>query len=257
MNENEKKEELLEEDVKTDGRDGEGAEEVMNESKVKSTTLEEEKAEVNNGDGVEEPGAEAETPMPKETEVEPGTEETGEAEGEEKMLSQSEVNKLIGQARQAGRESALKEIEAIKQQSNEEGRNSYMNELFSKYGVANQDELDGIFGKGQAYDSLNDDFTQQMSSMNGLKGEVALLKSNIDESRWDDVKFILGGQGLDVNSDNIATMLPSHPEWLKGYNAPSNVDDGNARLKVLGNDITNEEVDVESEEEKIKRLFSL
>lgn len=251
MEENKRKDEELEEklDEETDSKEEVTTEETGSQDAGEVGT--EDAAMEVKEDIVDNPQGEVETPTP-ESGVE-GEEGTG-----EKMLSQSEVNRLIGQARQAGRESALKEIEAIKSQSAEEGRNSYMNELFAKYGVSGQEELDGIFGKGQAYDSLNDDFNQQAYSMNGLKGEVALLKSNIDESRWDDVKFILGGQGLDVNSDNIATMLPSHPEWLKGYNAtPSNVVDDSARLKVLGNEITNEEVDTESEEEKIKRLFSL
>ena len=237
--------------------------EKFEELEKKEPTLEEEVTETEESSNTPEGSEEIETEEVKEEAVTPTPEEAsldgnGEEAGE-KMLPQSEVNRLIGQARQAGRESALKEIEAIKSQSLTEGRNSYMNELFSKYGVADENELDGIFGKGQAYDSLNDDFNQQAYSMNGLKGEVALLKSEIDESRWDDVKFILGGQGLDVNSENIATMLPSHPEWKKGYNnmETSNVVDDSARLKVLGNDITNEEVDVESEEDKIKRLFSI
>lgn len=238
------------------------------EEKIKNEAEEEEQPKVEEAESETKPNmevnngsedAEAETPMPEETNELPEEGQEGSPEnieGEEKMLPQSEVNRLIGQARQAGRESALKELEAIKKQSSDEGRSSYINELFGKYGVSSEEELDGIFGKGQAYDSLNDDFNQQMSSMNGLKGEVALLKSNIDESRWDDVKFILGGQGLDVNSENIATMLPSHPEWLKGYAAGQVQQDVNP-IKVLGNDVTNEEPVVETEEEQIKRLFSL
>lgn len=112
----------------------------------------------------------------------------------EKMLAQSQVNELVGKARKEGRESAMKE-------------------LMSRYGVNNEEELDSIFGRGQAYDDLDYDFKNQGQSYKDAMAENALLKSHIDESRWEDVKLILGGKGLEVNAENISALLPSHPEW--------------------------------------------
>lgn len=117
-----------------------------------------------------------------------------EKETPEKMLSQSQVNDLVGKARKEGRESALKE-------------------LMSRYGVYNESELDDIFGRGQAYDDLDYDYQNQGKSYKDAMAENALLKSHIDESRWEDVKLILGGKGLEVNAENISALLPSHPEW--------------------------------------------
>lgn len=175
----------------------------------------------------------------------------------EKMLTQSQVNELVGKARQEGRESAMKE-------------------LFNRYGVGTDDELNEVFGKGQTYDDLNDEFSAQGNSLSQVKAENALLKSHIDENRWEDVKLILGGKGLEVSAENIEQMLPSHPEWRS--NNVSNVAGGGnivspemaeqfagqvgatkteevGKLRKLGNDIT-EKAEI-SEEEQARKLFNI
>ena len=112
----------------------------------------------------------------------------------EKMLTQSQVNELVGRARQEGRESALRE-------------------LYGRYGVSGDEELGDIFGRGQAYFDLDDEFKAQGDSYRAALAENALLKSRADESRWEDIKLILGGKGLDVTMENIESLIPSHPEW--------------------------------------------
>lgn len=112
----------------------------------------------------------------------------------EKMLTQSQVNELVGRARQEGRESALRE-------------------LYGRYGVSGDEELGDIFGRGQAYFDLDDEFKAQGDSYRATLAENALLKSRADESRWEDIKLILGGKGLDVTMENIESLIPSHPEW--------------------------------------------
>ena len=88
-----------------------------------------------------------------------------------------------------------------------------MKEIMSRYGVYNENELNDIFGRGQAYDDLDYDYQNQSKSYKDAMAENALLKSHIDENRWDDVKLILSGKGLEVNAENIAALLPTHPEW--------------------------------------------
>lgn len=112
----------------------------------------------------------------------------------EKMLTQSQVNELVGRARQEGRESALRE-------------------LYGRYGVSGDEELGDIFGRGQAYFDLDDEFKAQGDNYRATLAENALLKSRADESRWEDIKLILGGKGLDVTMENIESLIPSHPEW--------------------------------------------
>lgn len=117
-----------------------------------------------------------------------------EDEVEKAIFTQTQVNRLAGKAREEGRASALKE-------------------LFARYGVADEDELNGIFGKGQTYDDLNDEFTAQGNSVREVKAENALLRTGIVPERWDDVKAILGTKGLEISQENITAELSTHPEW--------------------------------------------
>ena len=113
---------------------------------------------------------------------------------EKAIFTQTQMNRLAGKAREEGRASALKD-------------------LFARYGVADEDELNGIFGKGQTYDDLNDEYAAQGNSIREVRAENALLRTGIVPERWDDVKAILGTKGLEVSQDNITAELATHPEW--------------------------------------------
>lgn len=116
-----------------------------------------------------------------------------------KYVPQSKVNEIAAQARKEGRESAIRE-------------------LLMKYGVGSNDELDDLFGKGQSYTDLDNDFNIQNSYYRDALAENALLKTGISQDRWEDVKLILGGKNLEITPENIESHLASHPEW-KGNNA--------------------------------------
>lgn len=172
----------------------------------------------------------------------------------EQTFTQSRVNELVGRARQEGRESALKE-------------------LFNRYGVNSDVEMDEVFGRGQAYDGLNDEYSAVQSSYNDLRTENALLRSEVAPERYEDVKLILGGKGMDVTVENIAMMLPSHPEWKgsAGVNAVNpNADiapqpgtpngtpvaaQPTAQIRQLSTDATPEPV--ESDEDRAMKLYGL
>ncbi|MBR3208893.1 MAG: hypothetical protein IKF82_01360 [Bacilli bacterium] len=127
--------------------------------------------------------------------AEEAAEETATEEAEpEKMLTQSQVNELVGKARAEGRASAMKE-------------------LYGRYGVNDDNEMNDIFGKGQGYDLLNDEYNSLNGNYKNLSAENALLKSGIVDDRWDDVKAILGSKGMEVTAENIAAELVTHPEW--------------------------------------------
>ena len=163
-------------------------------------------AETSSGDGEPEPQAETDNtqpPMPEPAVSEDGNgdESVPEPEAEqqqqqpmEKMLTQSQVNELVGRARQEGRESALRE-------------------LYGRYGVSGDSELNDVFGRGQAYVTLDDDFKAEQSSNKALLAENALLKTKVDESRWEDIKAILGSKNMDITPENIEAEIPTHPEW--------------------------------------------
>lgn len=216
------------------------------ESEPKSET------EVEAADTAVEPEPEAEVEPETEPEAEVETEETEQPEVEqqpaEKMLTQSQVNELVGRARQEGRESALRE-------------------LYGRYGVSDDAELDDVFGKGQAYYDLDDEYQAQGASMKALMAENALLKSKVDESRWDDIKLILGGKGIDITPENIEAMIPSHPEWrgnaggvIAAQGMQPQAQQPQAQptvLRKLGNEAANvdDSDGAETSDERAKKLF--
>ena len=172
----------------------------------------------------------------------------------EKMLTQSQVNELVGRIRQ-------------------ETRERVMAEMLERYGVSNDVELNEIFGKGQTYDDLDMEYQNQGNAYRSVMAENALLKSHIDPARWEDVKLILGGKGLEVNAENIEGMIATHPEWRGAVNEETGnkilgVEDAKrmASNKVIGggkpatlNKLGAEAspVNEESEEDKVRKLFGM
>lgn len=172
----------------------------------------------------------------------------------EKMLTQSQVNELVGRARQEGRESALKE-------------------LYGRYGVSGDSELNDVFGRGQAYLTLDDDFKAEQSSNKALLAENALLKTKVDESRWEDIKAILGSKNMDITPENIEAEIPTHPEWRQTVSVqqqsqaqpqqdslqPQQQPQQQAVLRKLGSESTAKNGgngdDEESEKEQAMKLF--
>ena len=197
MNEEEKKR-LSESEVVGD-ESSEASSEVANESESQAETdntqptmSEPEPEAVETAVSEDENGDESE-PEP-EAEQQPQQQEPQQQQPMEKMLTQSQVNELVGRARQEGRESALKE-------------------LYGRYGVSGDSELNDVFGRGQAYLTLDDDFKAEQSSNKALLAENALLKTKVDESRWEDIKAILGSKNMDITPENIEAEIPTHPEW--------------------------------------------
>ena len=117
----------------------------------------------------------------------------------ERMLTQSQVNELIGNTRKETRDKT---------------RNEVMAEIYGRYGVNGDEELNNIFGRGQAYDVLNEDYNNQGNQLKQVMAENALLKSGISQSRWEDAKAILNAKNLDITQENIISELQTHPEWL-------------------------------------------
>ena len=196
MNEEEKK--RLSESEVDDANGAETSSEVANESESQAETdntqptmSEPEPEAVETAVSEDENGDESE---PEPEAAEPQEEPQPQQQPMEKMLTQSQVNELVGRARQEGRESALKE-------------------LYGRYGVSGDSELNDVFGRGQAYLTLDDDFKAEQSSNKALLAENALLKTKVDESRWEDIKAILGSKNMDITPENIEAEIPTHPEW--------------------------------------------
>ena len=191
---------------------------------------------------------------------EENVEESIEEETQPKMFDQDYVNELVGRTRMEARDKAMRA-------------------LYDKYGVEDDNGLDEVFGRGQAYNILNDNYMDTQTRLSDALTENALLKSGIDQSRWDDAKFILGGKGLDITIENIAAELATHPEWMKAVvsnnmqgevpmrelspesaeqmaNMPRNDNKPSSEIRRFGSETPNT-TDETSEEDIIDKLFSL
>ena len=216
MEEN-KKERIVEEEI-----DDENAEEIVDNNSSETEEDGDTLAPSNESDENQSAEDEGELGLElsdNEVEESPSDESDTSATSAEKMLTQSQVNEIAARAR-------------------EEGRRSAMRELLERYGVGAEDELNDVFGKGQAYDGLNDDYESSQIGYKQVMAENALLKTRIDPARWEDVRLILGGSNMDVTPENIELMLPSHPEWRgasASENAEAPVQVGETELQQIAN----------------------
>lgn len=131
-------------------------------------------------------------------EVPPET-KAGEPRGEKPMFTQSQVNELVGRARQEGRQKGYESAKA---------------ELRERYGVDGDNDLDRLFADGGRYDELSSRYEQSGKELAEARAELALARSGIAPERQSDARAILAGGGMDVTEENIASLLPTHPEWL-------------------------------------------
>ena len=155
----------------------------------------------------------------------------------QKMFDQKYVNDLVGRTR----------IEA---------RDKAMRSLYDRYGVDNEDELNDIFGRGQSYDILNNDYNDLNTRYSDVMAENALLKSKTDESRWDDIRLILKGKGLDITPENIAMELTTHPEWMNNSLVNNVGEQGNVLTPETMEQVISNPVVDNRPSAKIKRLGS-
>jgi len=181
---------------------------------------------------------------------------TDEQQAVEKMLSQSQVDEIVGRTRIEARDKALKDI-------------------YNRFEVSDDNGLDSLFAKSQAYDTLKDEtdsiIGQMKNELGEVKSKIAMYESNIAPERYEDVKLILKGKGLDITAENILSEIETHPEWKKAEVAPQVPEEnvaaeGNfmkreaapeAAIQVLGNDRPEQEAGPTEREFAMKNLFGL
>ena len=179
-----------------------------------------------------------------------------------KKFSQEELNDIVGKTRTETRNKTREET---------------FKYIYNRYGVEDEAGLDEVVGNAQRYDSLNEQYetdkkawkeSNEASSkqLTDLSEQVALMQSGIDNSRFEDAKFILKGKGLEVTLENINNELATHPEWKKKEEHSDFVKSGEGtmpqkpaepetKLSVLGND--NSDVKVDDEETRAMKLFKV
>lgn len=123
-------------------------------------------------------------------------------------ITQSQLNSII-------QERVARAVQKAMEEGYAKGRDEIKNSLYSKYGVDDDDGLDQLFGDGERYGPLSDQFKQQSDTNAGLLAENAMLKSHILPTRMEDVKAWAEHQGLQVTPETIAQGLQTHPEWVQ------------------------------------------
>lgn len=127
--------------------------------------------------------------------------ETEEQKAVEKMLSQSQVNEIVGRTRTETRDSTLKST-------------------WDRYGVSNEGEMDELVGRSQRYDMLHEDYDHVLNELNEAKIKLAMYDSGINPERYEDARLILQGKGKEITADNIIAEMETHPEWRKTFSKP-------------------------------------
>lgn len=195
---------------------------------------------------------------------------------------------VSGQATQTFTQSQVDEI-AGKTRKEAEAR--ALRKVYARYGVDGEEALDGLFGDAQRYGTLKDRYdaeaaawkkeaAEREETLKGLSEQVALLRSGIDESRFEDATLIMRGKGLEITPETIAAELATHPEWKPAKEAetdahprfakrpdapswreqaPAGETQREVRLSVLGNDSTQGSQAPEMSERDIamKKIFKL
>lgn len=207
------------------------------------------------------PVTSADGEVPLAPESTPIVEEDGAVETSIKTFTQDDVDKLVGDTRVKTREKTF-------------------NYIYNRYGVKNEEEMDALVANAQRYDTLKEQSDADRSAwetekserdgrLTEMSEEIALMKSGVDAERYEDVKLILKGKGLEVNMDNIQSELATHPEWIskkeeeevpnpeteKAETPKDAIPTVTTRIKALGNEP--KPASVVSEEEQAEKLFKM
>jgi len=250
MEDLEKKPILEGEEEKTDEEVVSKSPEMTETSDPAATSAEENEAEA--GAVYTEEDAANGVSQPAETEL---VEENGAIDTSIKTFTQDDVDKLVGDTRVKTREKTF-------------------NYIYGRYGVKNEEELDALVANAQRYDTQKEMYDADKASWEQEKSDtdkkltdmsetIALMQSGVDADRYEDVKLILKGKGLEVTLDNINSELETHPEWKGEANAEKEAEAASpapapapvTRIKALGNE--QKPAPQMSEEEEAEKLFKL
>lgn len=170
----------------------------------------------------------------------------------EKMLTQSQVDEIVGRTRTETRDKTKAET---------------LRGVYDRYGVSDEGGLDETVGKSQKYDLLREDYDKVINELNDIKTKLAMYDSGIAPERYEDARLILTGKGLDVTAENIRAELATHPEWekkLPTMEVPNEVEETfqkvdkeepARRISVLGNEKLPEEHRGRTEKESALKWF--
>ena len=181
-------------------------------------------------------------------------EENGSFETSIKTFTQEDVDKLVGDTRIKTREKTFRYV-------------------YDRYGVKSEEEMDALVANAQRYDTQKDMYesdkhaweterSETEGKLADMSEQIALMQSGVDADRYEDVKLILKGKGLDVTLENIEAQLESHPEWKKTEEVKPEVEEKpeekatvKTRITALGNEP--KPAAPASEEEQAEKIFRM
>lgn len=134
-----------------------------------------------------------------ENQVETATTEENESNNNE--IQQEEVNEV--------KTFTQEQVNEFVRQRIERERNS----IYKRYGVNDRNELDNLVGKSQAYDIIKERFDELTNKNNELQKEFAYLKNGVDPNKKSDIEAYFKGKELEINDENMANEIGTHPEW--------------------------------------------
>lgn len=126
--------------------------------------------------------------------------------------------------------------------------------IYGKLGVSDDAGLEEIIKKVGDYDGFKSKYDALASDNESLKEKIMFYENGVLPSREDDVRVYFKGKGVAMTSDSLKTALETHPEWLKGAEAPS---DGGKKTTVMPIGSAKSEEPKESEQEAAAKLFGL
>ena len=133
---------------------------------------------------------------------------------------ESEQQPLEPEPEPAPRTFTQEEVDRIAGNSRAEGRNSAMKGYIDRYGVESEDELDGLFRNGQLYTGLSEQFEATRKENSELKQRLALttatLEDGLDPSAYEDVMAIAQAKGMELSPETIKSLMETRPYWRKG-----------------------------------------
>ena len=90
-------------------------------------------------------------------------------------------------------------------------------QLFSKYGVEDENALDELFKKAQGYDEQAKSLSSAQAELKSAREELALKRHGVLPEREEDARIYFKGKGIEMSEEALEQALQTHPEWL---NAP-------------------------------------
>lgn len=116
-------------------------------------------------------------------------EDTSTPDVKHKTFTQEEVNSLVSERVKRAKESAIKEV-------------------LKETGFDSKDNLKSYLETSK-------------EELSNYKFTDACNENKISAERFDDVKALLKGKGLEVNEENIAEVAKTHPEWRREKRKPA------------------------------------